>query len=450
MGLLMPATGSAGYVKAGLLGFQSAGKTYTAVLMALAIRDFYKLDGPLAMFDTEQGSDYISPLVKRVTGEPLLRVKSRALSDLITAAKEAHAAGCAALIGDSMTHVWRELCDSYLREVNSRRNYKRNKLTMEDWGPIKAKWNEWAELFINVPMHVIIAGRAGWDFNEVEEEDGTMRLVKEGVKMKTEGEFGFEPSLLIEMEAVQRLDSTLPQGAQDAGDAKAAGKRKRGTKSKGKIDQKRILAHRATVLKDRFGGEGLNGMQCLFTDARGKERVFDQVLKFFKPHFELLHPADHTKVDTTAKTSFGVDTNGDAQWAREKKQRAIFSEEVRQILAKHIPGQTDKAKNERADLMFKYFSTRSWTAVSKDTSSERLRGGLALMRKDFNIDVPVEPPKPFGIDKDDDLPPDFGATAKPDEAKPTDDAPPAEAEIDEFADADDLEDEETEGAEAAA
>jgi hypothetical protein len=55
---------SAGHLKAGFLGFAKSGKTHTAVELALGTRDFLKLTGPIAMFDTERGSEYWAPRVR--------------------------------------------------------------------------------------------------------------------------------------------------------------------------------------------------------------------------------------------------------------------------------------------------------------------------------------------------------------------------------------------------
>jgi hypothetical protein len=45
-----------------------------------------------------------------------------------------------------------------------------------------------------------LCGRAGYEYDHEENEDGGKDLIKIGTKMKAEGEFGFEPSLVIEME----------------------------------------------------------------------------------------------------------------------------------------------------------------------------------------------------------------------------------------------------------
>ena len=54
---------------------------------------------------------------------------------------------------------------------------------------------------------MIVCGRAGFEYDFQEKEDGSGRkeLVKTGVKMKAESEFGYEPSLLVHMERASDL-----------------------------------------------------------------------------------------------------------------------------------------------------------------------------------------------------------------------------------------------------
>lgn len=223
-----------GYLKAGFLGFQGSGKTFTAMLLALGLRKFLKLEGPVAMFDTEGGSEYIAERIKKETGEDLVGVRARSLGDLLTMGRECVEGEIPILIVDSMTHPWREVCDAYLQQVNAIRaaNHKspRSRLEFQDWAAIKAKFGEWTEFYLNSAMHIIICGRAGfdWDFQTTTDDAGKERreLIKTGIKMKTENEFGFEPALLIEMERVQ-----LRENGQLA----------------------KEFTHRATVLKDKFG-----------------------------------------------------------------------------------------------------------------------------------------------------------------------------------------------------
>jgi hypothetical protein len=344
MGILQKLGNGQGYLKAGLLGFAGAGKTMTATKIAVGTRAFFKEDGPIAMFDTEGGSEYIAEIVRSATGKDMVGVKSRSLDDLLEVGQECVKSGVSVLIVDSMTHVWRDVVDSYLAEVNRQRAGRnqgpRKTLEFQDWGPIKAKFGQWTDFYLNSKLHIIIAGRAGWDYEEEKNEQGKKQLVKSGTKMKTESEFGFEPSLLIEMEMI---------------DERSGGKKSG------------VVSRMATVIKDRFAV--IDGKQF-------KNPKFED----FLPHIERLKPGAHTDIDMSLKTTHDVDETGDAQYYRERKTREILCEEIQGELTAAFPGQSADEKKIKVDLIFNAFNTRSWTAV-QSTDSEKLRAGLKAIRE---------------------------------------------------------------------
>ena len=352
--------GGVGHVKAGFLGFAGSGKTYTAVELALGIRKFLNLPGPLGMFDTEAAAQYVAPRVKAVTGLDLVGAQSRALNDAVDFLSACQLQGVSVAIIDSVTHLWREVCDSYLKQVNVGLEKKgrnpRTRLEFQDWGPIKATWERFSNLYLNIPMHVIIAGRAGYEYDYEQREDGSGKdLIKTGIKMKTEGEFGFEPSLLVEMERIQ-------------------------TDASGALQSK--LIHRATVIKDRFGL--LDGKEC-----------DNPTFEFFKPFVATLIPGARAQVDTTRQTDLGVDESGDAKYNAERKKRAIFCEEIQGVLLAAFPGQSADEKKAKATLIYRLFSTYSWTAV-ESMEAKNLKAGLDALPaaiEDYKKGVTTKPEK---------------------------------------------------------
>jgi hypothetical protein len=350
MGLLTTLGTGQGYLKAGFLGFGGSGKTWTASLLAIGAREHFQAEGPVAMFDTEGGSEYIGPLIRKNTGKDLLGIKSRSFDDLLKVGEECVASEVSVLLVDSVTHIWRELCDAYMKQINERlasqKRPRRQRLEFQDWAHVKSIWERWTNFYLNAPLHIIICGRAGYEYNYEENDDGKKELIKTGVKMKTEGEFGFEPSLLVEMEREQQPDG-------------AGGFR---------------MHHRATVIKDRFGV--IDGATIL-----------DPTFKFFEPHVGLLKPSAYTPIDTSVKTDAGVDEDGDSEWARERKTRVILCEEIQGELVHAYPGQAAADKKAKADLIYAAFGTRSWTAVESKPSGI-LRDGLAIIR--HKLTAPAE------------------------------------------------------------
>jgi hypothetical protein len=336
-----------GYLKAGFLGFNKSGKTFTAMLLALHLRKFLGLGGPIAVFDTEASVEYIAPRIKAETGLPPIGKKSRALVDLLEVGQECEAGASSILIVDSITHVWREVCAAYLDQVNraldSRNKPRRNRLEFQDWSAIKDRWALWTDFYLNSKLHIIICGRAGyeWDFQETEEANGQIRkeLVKTGVKMKVESEFGFEPSLLVQMERVQIME---------------AGKHK-------------ATMHRATILGDRF-------------DAMDGDTQDDPAGEWFAPHLKLLAPGIANVVDTALKTDMGVDESGQSQYDRNRREWNKVLEEVEGEIVKAFPGQSAAEKRQKVVILEDCFGTKSWSAV-KDRSVEELKRGLAAVRE---------------------------------------------------------------------
>ena len=349
MGLLTKLGTGQGYLKAGLLGFQASGKTYTACSLAIGLRKRLKLDGPIAMFDTEGGSEYIAQRIFKETGKTLMGVKSQSFQDLVDMAKECEMGGVSVLIADSMTHVWRELCDSYLDHVNEERAKKnlgkRGKLEFQDWNPIKKKWSEWTQFYLNSSLHIIICGRAGYEYEmEVNEETNRKELIKSGVKMKTETEFGFEPSLLIEMERIQ-----VPHKEHGF-----------------------VMVHHATIVKDRFG---------VMDGAEMDNPTFD----FFLPHIALLTPGANTPIDMSKRTPMQVDEIGQDQFDRMRSRQKKAWEEIENGLAIIYPSSQGKDKQARYMIFSELTGSTSELKIQSLPPEQLDR--IALAVREFGRDV---------------------------------------------------------------
>lgn len=337
MGLLKPASGGS-YLKAGFLGFAKSGKTHTSMELAIGTRRFFDLSGAIAMFDSEMGSDYWRDRVERDTGKELLVVKSRSLVDLVATVHECIDTGISVLVVDSITHVWREVCDAYLLELQETARKKGwrapDRLEFQDWGRIKARWNTWSDLYLTAPLHIVVCGRAGYEYEMAENDRGKKELIKTGTKMKVESEFGFEPSLLVEMER------------ETIGDPPR-------------------MVPRATIKGDRF--DLIDGKTCDFP-----------TFKFFEPFIAKLRPSAHAPVDTAVKTAFELDDTRADGWQRERAQREILSEKVKAAFQlANMDGSSSEQKKARVEAMQRFWQTTSWKELSENTPSHRIASGLA-------------------------------------------------------------------------
>ncbi len=338
-----------GFLKAGLLGFQKSGKTWTAALMAVALMRRLKIETPVAMFDTETGSGYIKPLIRKLTGKELLAQRRRSFDDMMTWGEACVKKGIQIAILDSATHPWREMCESYRKLKN------RTRLQFQDWAVLKDKWGQWTNFYLNSPLHIIICGRAGYEYDYDTDEEGKKELIKTGIKMKTESEFGFEPSLLIEMERTSGFpESRIMRGA--------------------------------LVIGDRFGV--LDGHTVKFDACGGDyEKQLAAVDTFFAPHFDMLVGGELLSVDTTTQTDFS--DIGDDGWPKEKRNRDIYLGEIKGLLEAYHPGTSADAKKQKSDLAYKVFGVRGWEAVAA-MNAQDLSHGLKHLRKEVG-DEPIVP-----------------------------------------------------------
>lgn len=340
MPLLQKASNTMAKFKAGIFGFQGSGKTFTATDLAIGICKLIK-NKKMAFFDTETGSDFLIPKINK-NGIEVFQVKSRAFGDLLSTIKECVETGVGVLNIDSITHVWRDLMTSYDKKL------KRNgRLQFQDWAKIKGEWQIYTDLFVNSDLHIIVCGRAGYDYDYSFNPDGSKDLIKTATKMKAESEFGFEPSLVIEME---RLSETLEDIKRMKRHQKQSFSPKVGSKS----------IHRMHILKDRT--DTLNGRSFdYFTGS--KNTPFNDI----KPHIDRLNlEGKHFGFDQERTSEDRFDFEGKPDWKKEQEKKKIALEEILESLKFVWPGATGKDKLARQGWMKHVFETMSWKKIEQE------------------------------------------------------------------------------------
>lgn len=337
MGLLQPAKIETGFLKAGFLGFAGAGKTHTAFELALGLLEDVGDKRPIAMLDTEAGSDWWVPRVKE-RGFDLVVAKSRAFADLLEVGKEAEGA-CSLLLVDSISHVWKELLEAY------QRHFKVSRLAFHHWNTIKPEWARFTDWFLNSQIHVIICGRAGYEYDYEEDDQGHKELIKTGTKMKAEGEFGFEPSLLVEM---VRIKHSVVERDPDL---------------KGWI-------HRAVVLKDR--ADKMNGAE-----------IDNPSYRDFLPHLNAIQIGGTHRVIDTERRSDDMFDDRDRSAILRKRQVEITLESIQDVFVfADVNSRTDAGKKAMKTALRDAFGTSAWSAI-QGMSLEALQSGLEALRSEF-------------------------------------------------------------------
>lgn len=353
MALLRKAAVEQSAAKVGLFGVHGAGKTTTAMLIALGLSKTFHNSAPVAIMDTENGSDYFEPIFE-AEGVPLHVAKTRAFLDMKNFLREAEEEGCCTSVVDSYSAPWAELNDTLKALL------KIQKLDFHHKEQLHSLWRVWVDQMLNSPLHVILSGRLGYVWDHETEENGQRGdLVKLGTKMKSESEAGYEPSLLIELEAVQKESARL-------------------VKSRAKQGS---ISHHAYVVKDRW--RTLNGRTFTWKDLNGyKPGDYKRVFDAFRPHFDCLAigKAPQRAVDASRTSAALFDGRGDSLYHQRARRVQIVLEEWDGTLRKLWPGETGKEKAMRVLMLESIFGTHSRTRV-EEKSLEDLEAGLVLLQK---------------------------------------------------------------------
>lgn len=346
------------FVKAGFLGFQGGGKTFTStIVLGVGLYELGRVRGqawankPMLFIDTENGSDWVKPILAE-RGIQLRVVKSRSFATLLDAVPMAEDFG-GMLQVDSVTHFWRDMVQA--KKAAMRRTW----LEIQEWDELKTEWSRFTTAYINGNCHMSICGRAGYEYDEyTDETTGKRKIEKVGVKMRAEGETGYEPSLLVQMDRVKIRNE---DGVEE-------------------------LAQQATVLKDR--SDRIDGRVMV-------RPTFD----FFLPHIEFLNLGGrHVGVASESRTREMFEQQNESNWSRELRLKKITLEEIEEELLRQWPGSDHASKQAKAAMIEKLFRTRSWAAVSVRPLKE-LKAALRILWKELRGEEYVEDRRGAAHDK---------------------------------------------------
>lgn len=353
--LFKPAGDETAFLKMGLMGFAGSGKTFTATETAIGLVQMCRERGldyakrPAFFLDTEGGAGYVRDRFDNA-GIELLVARTRAFSDLITGINEAERTGSILLI-DSITHFWEEWCETYKTQKKRARG-----LEFSDWSYLKGQWRKgFTDRYLNSKLHIILCGRAGYEYEHYTDDAGKKQIEKSGIKMKAEGEMGYEPSLLVLME--REMD----------------------------MDNDHAVSRTANVLKDRF------------RDLDGKH-LRNPTFKSFLPHIAKLNLGGEQSAIDTTRTSAAL-VPDDPRREDNALRREICIDEIQALMVKHYPSTSAAEKQAKAALIETHFKTTSWTEIERVMSLTELISGydsmhIALDGKPSRYSKPVAPETP--------------------------------------------------------
>lgn len=357
------------YSKISVQGKEKSGKTTTAAELAIYLAQKHHTGKPVAFLASEPGIDFVIEFFEK-EGVELLAERSRAFITLKNAIPEAVKAGAGVLLIDSATAFWQEAVKAYKTAKNISR-----KLKPFEYTPIKEKWREFTDQFVDAKLDIIVCGRLGFEYEDLEDEDGNKEMTRSDTKMKTEGDFNYETDLIIEM--TSRPDP-------GAGNAINVGE---GSKKKLRRSFKASNIHIATVKGCRVWA--LN-QQVFEFKAKAAYQVGDaaKVGACFDPYFNFLKlkGGDGNVVDKHDSTSeFSAAEDGRAYAAKSLRRDKAF-ENIKGALSCVFTAATGKDAAFKLEIINSIFGTHSWTEVER-MEPEALEHGarVSLRVKDFCV-----------------------------------------------------------------
>ncbi len=354
MSMLKKASNNMAFAKVGLYGSAGSGKTRTAAEIAIGIVQATGDKKPVGMFDTEPAAAFIVPLFEKAGIEFMVYDESRAFKDLIDFTEEATNA-CSVVIVDSITHVWRDLQESYLARINEQRReknkYKLSALEFQHWGPIKRQWADFTDAYLSSKVHFIVCGRAGgvYEYQEKNDGSGKKELITVGTKMATEKEMGYEPSLLIEM-------------VQERNDGR--------------------IVNTAIVQKDR--ADVLNGAEIPFPNYDKLKKHFD-ALNIGGKHFSSMRQRDSREL---------FNEDGEDNQGAELRRKEVALDEIREEMLRHCGhGQDAGTKAAKSQLLEDVAGTRSWEKLAsmRLPDVQQVRNALWMKTRGHEYGATPEP-----------------------------------------------------------
>lgn len=341
-------------IHAGFLGFAGSGKTTTAFLLGAALARLRGSD-TVAMFDTEGGGRWLAPTAAAL-GVNLIGERARSFAALELFVAECNRANPGAVLIDSLTHIWTDLCDAHLERINARQaRFNRpaqDKLEFQDWSAVKGDWGRFADWLVSTDLHVMVCGRAGYKYEMETNERGKRELLKVGLKMKAEGEFTFEPDVVIEM---RRLEEEGKDGF--------------------------VLSREAAILKAR--GLNLDGRVLPFPKTNDPQAQLRAVEAQFA---ELLERAKG-KAPKGAGVNLDKTKLEDQEESRLHRGRTLG--DIKGVLNRLSPGATNEARGARAEAVRSVFGCDSWQSVEL-LPIEALEQGLLDLKNREQAAIPAD------------------------------------------------------------
>lgn len=339
-------------IKVGVYGGQGSGKTTSTALMALALSKEIYGGAPVAVTDTEPGWQFLRPIFA-MEGVELIQTTQPTFKAMLRDLKDAERRGCCCWAIDSLTIIWQEI-------MNAAKG-NRSQIEIQQWGDIKAVWNEYTTTFLNSAMCTFALGRLGNEMeDQIDDRTGKTKLVKVGTKFKAGGgeSFGYEPHLLLEMSL----------------------ERKAKTKAGSKLEGEGRMVHRVDVLKDRTWA--LNGVVIRWSDKpRYEPGGYRTVWNSIKPHFDRVQQTMARVILKEGGQSNDLfpGEEGRSEWYERKQRKEVLGAELHATMDMLWGGTAQAAKQMRMKVFEHVFGFKSKEAADA-ASLDKIERGVRILQ----------------------------------------------------------------------
>lgn len=196
---------SSGRVYIGLYGDTGAGKTHTAVNIAMAAKKHLKLDGPVCVVDTEKAYRYHVDRVQEA-GAELLVSQTRDLDVLKSDLVEASKSGVAVFIIDSLTHFLESERDRWCE----RHKKQRHEMEGGDYTSSDARFKALLDKMLLSDMNLVCCAREQLVYGSYRNKSGALKQGPVGTKFGA-GKAGYEFDLLLDLKKIEEKGKPTKQ-----------------------------------------------------------------------------------------------------------------------------------------------------------------------------------------------------------------------------------------------
>jgi hypothetical protein len=343
------------YLKCSIDGVNGSGKSGTSARLAVGISKELCNSAPVLAFDSEERWRFYKPTIFDAEKVPLIVISGTSLKALQKALATAEAEGCCVFVGDQLTTPWMEGIKAFAYE-NGNLPFDRRQQLMNEWDVIVRK-------FRYGPFHAICCGRLGYHWENIEDEDGNLKLIQGDSKFNAGGgsNFGYEADL--ELEIRRRKRRVLPS-------------------LKNLLTRKLEVEHVCEVVKDAAAGI-LNGKQFVFPTSEGQYKPGDYkpVLKALRPYLDFM--ATISPPQPAQSSSKDLIVSGKTAWAQDMSDRKHLLEELDATLTFCFPG---GEKMSKLHSMFRNLTLEhlngyiSWSRMEDEAETEHIERNVLIVK----------------------------------------------------------------------